>query len=197
MKYKKDLINDISFGDKRDDRDTPLSGPTHPVEFSKCNSESLLKSFLSIKDRCKCILEIGVHRNDKDSSTWVFLNNKPKDCVYLGVDIVDKSFLNDPSKNIHTLKTSSSNFKEVSDYLSTLGCSSIDYLFIDGWHSVNQVIRDWEYSSLLSSLGVVGFHDTTRHPGPERFINNLNPDLWDTEICCNEDNGIGFATPKK
>ena len=193
MKWEEDLTKDVKFHDERDDIDHPFSGVCSPVEFSLCNQQHLIQSFLEIKDSCKTIVEIGVHRNGDQSSTWCFLNKKNKDTLYLGVDVEDKTFLDNAENNIHTLKANSSNYQEVVTTLSNLGCSSIDYLFIDGWHSINQVYADWEFTNLLSPEGVVGFHDVTNHPGPHAFINNLNPEKWETSIWCKEDNGIGFA----
>ena len=78
-----------------------------------------------------------------------------------------------------------------------MGVEKFDFIFIDGDHSVNQVLRDWEYSNLLNDGGIVGFHDTSHHTGPYLFIKNLNTDIWDVvENACPQDYGIGFATKK-
>jgi hypothetical protein len=196
MKWKEDLTKDIRYHDQRDDIDNPHfldMGYPHAIEFSKCNQSKLRESFLKKKDTCKCILEIGVHRNKTISSTSTLLELKNKETFYVGVDILDKSYLNDKDNNIYTIATSSSNYEEIVNLLSSLNIDKIDYLFIDGWHSINQVYQDWEFTKILSKDGVVGFHDTTRHPGPEKFIKNLNTTKWETEILCPEDNGIGFA----
>jgi len=47
-----------------------------------------------------------------------------------------------------------------------LDLDTIDFLFIDGWHSVNQRLADWRYVERLSPGGVVVMHDTNVHPGP-------------------------------
>jgi len=220
-KWKKDLIKDIRFDDEVDnERDYPFGkwigtkqqqGP----EFSACNRKELARSFLSISQKCKVIVEIGVCKvpapptDDWESflrrqplfargtSTYVFLNNKRDETLYLGIDLEDKTFLDDPYKNIHTLQTNSVNYDEVVNKLKELGVDTIDYLFIDGWHSINQVYKDWEYTSLLSETGIVGFHDTTVHPGPSMFTENLNPDIWDVQTYCPDDNGISFVTKKQ
>ncbi len=69
-----------------------------------------------------------------------------------------------------------------------------DFVFIDGWHSINQILQDWEYTKLLAPGGVVGIHDTTGHPGPWFLINNLNPSRWQVEPnLCPDDYGLGYC----
>jgi len=218
MKWQTDLIKDIRFGDFRDDIDYPLhmnefvfSETDMPIikirdrgepDFSKENQSSLLYQFTKIKDQCNCIVEIGVSRsrNFEETSTSILLNNKNKDCLYLGVDIEDKTYLNSEDNNIHSIQIGSEYISDVLSKLKDLGHTKIDFLFIDGWHSINQVMQEWEYTSILSDHGIVGFHDTAYHPGPYFFINNLNTEKWSTitNQCFNlpGDYGIGFAWKK-
>lgn len=215
-KWKNDLIKDIRFDNETDnERDYPFgewigSPQQQGPEFSPCNRGELARSFLSISEKCKVIVEIGVckiHGVTAESwetddrvrltSTYVLLNNKKDDTLYLGIDKECRAFLTNRNKNIHTIETDSSNYDKVVAKLKKLGVDTIDYLFIDGWHSVNQVYKDWEYTSLLSDTGIVGFHDTTSHPGPSLFTKNLNPDIWDVKTYCPGDNGISFVTKKQ
>lgn len=198
MKWEEDLLKDIRLDDEKlNDQDYPFIGRPHGhPEFSPCNREALLNSFSEIRDNCKAILEIGVHRSGQKSSTQALLDSKLNSTQYVGIDILDKSYLNNKELNIHTIRTDSSNYYQVVGFLSSLGIDQIDYFFIDGWHSINQVLKDWEYTKLLSPNGIVGFHDTTRHPGPKAFIEALDPDKWETSVECLLDNGIGFAKRK-
>jgi hypothetical protein len=201
-----DLTEDIRYNDHRDNFDLPeefvpyASNAGCVEEFSSCNREALKESFLSIKDSCKIILEIGVHRNQDDSSTSVFLKNKNDDTYYFGVDIVDKSYLNNPDKRIHTIQSSSQNFLNVMFSIQKitgirLNEVVIDYLFIDGWHSINQVLMDWEYTRAVRD-GIVGFHDVNYHPGPKKFIEKLNTDRFTIDKQCPLDFGIAFIRRK-
>ena len=61
------------------------------------------------------------------------------------------------------------------------GEDSFDFIFIDGWHSINQVLDDWKFTEFLAEGGIVGFHDTNTHPGPMLFVDNLNPDKYIVE----------------
>lgn len=208
MKWMNNLVKNIKTNSKLDDVDDPvgfgapyaekLKIPNPYQEFSPCNHENLVKAISACRVVPKFFLEIGVNRNGSYSSTQTIFNHIPQGGVYLGVDIDDRSYLNNPSKGIYTIKTSSSNFDLVSKMLKDLNVEFLDFILIDGWHSINQVLDDWEYTSLLSPDGVVAFHDTTAHPGPNAFINSLNTDKWEVFAnCCPDDFGFGYCYLKK
>lgn len=197
-KWSQDLIKDIrdfTFNDDNDDMTQRCS-----VEASDCNRNALQEQFFKVRDCCKAILEIGVCRNGDQSFTHVFLKNKRPETVYIGVDINDKSFLDDPSRNIFTIQSDSSDYNRIVEFCRSKGVEQLDFIFIDGWHSINQVMRDWEFTNLLGDRGIVGFHDTAYHYGPNRFVNNLNTERWHViPNACNhttDDYGIGFAWKK-
>lgn len=213
--WRHDLIKDPRYHDYRDDLDWNsgefVTVPTHHIEvrhptehyivtMSQCNLWMLKDQFNLIKNSCKSILEIGVNHNatpTEMTSTKIFISNKLPETVYLGIDINDKSSLDDPTKNVHTLKCDSSNIDYVMNKASSIGITLFDFIFIDGWHSINQVMREWEYTKFLRPGGIVGFHDTAVHPGPNLFLKNLNRARWKVlENCCGfekNDFGIGFA----
>lgn len=217
MRWEQDLIRDIRFNDQRDDLDFDWSNtlfsdlPKYNVtvrdiqgtDFSLEDRTSLLEVINRMKDReqLKCIVEIGVENNLQGlTSTSVFLNNKPDDCVYLGVDLRDLKHLDDPAKNIYTVATPSQSYPAIHHILDKLGVDKIDILFIDGWHSINQLLYDWEYTSRLADHGIVGFHDTAYHPGPYYFVNNLNTQKWNVipnAATSQNDWGIGWAWKKQ
>lgn len=200
MKWEQDLIKDIRTGTSYDDRD---NGDPHPrsyngaVEFTDCNRSSLEEYFKKIKSGCMAILEIGVCRNSSQSSTHVFLNNKRDDCAYVGIDLDDKSFLNNDAKRVYTIRNSSSDIYTNMEIMQRHGIDKFDFIFIDGWHSINQCLIDWEYTNWLSEGGIVGFHDVSCHPGPREFINALDTSKWNVvKNTCPDDWGIGFAWKK-
>ena len=141
------LINKVEMVDSsKNDLDFPWypinAGPGRIVrEFSFDNVRVLLEQLKLLKSKKKkiVIVEIGVHRNLYDtSSTSCVLANKRADDIYLGIDIEDKSFLNNPERNVHTIKTSSHNYTEVLQKLQVeIGAAEIDLLIIDGYHSIN------------------------------------------------------------
>ncbi len=215
MKWEQDLTRDIRTFTDYDDQDRFCDLLKHPngyddfaikiggdpqkgyAEVTDCNRQALLFNFLRIKENCKSILEIGIGRNGKDSFSYIFTENKNKDTVYIGIDLDDRSFLNDEINNIHTFKSDSSDYSNNLKLFESLNVHSFDFIFIDGWHSINQVLRDWEYTNLLTDNGIVGFHDVSCHPGPYYFVKNLNRDKWLVgENCCPYDWGVSFVSKK-
>jgi hypothetical protein len=203
MKWEQDLIRDIRTGTEYDDRDGD-SGVPHPDssrwpwrEVTEENRAALTERFLKVRDTCQSILEIGVCRNLEESIAYRFLEHKKPETIYVGIDLDDKSFLNDSSKHIYTIQGSSSSVEENIEKMKSLGVQEFGFIFIDGWHSINQCLIDWEYTRLLAPNGIVGFHDTSVHPGPYHFIKALNKDIWEVEEnVCPTDWGIGFARRK-
>jgi len=205
MKWEQDLIRDIRWPDgQNNDDDGNQAGriirdqqSMYPHdEFSVCNRAALTEKFLSVKDQVTAILEIGVCRNGNNSSTYTFLNNKNDNTAYVGIDLNDKSFLNNQEKRIYTICGNSSDVDQNIETMKSYGITELDFIFIDGWHSINQVLIDWEYTKILSPNGIVAFHDVSEHPGPYLFTRNLNLDVWNVDICCPDDWGIGFAWRK-
>ena len=199
MKWKTDLTKDIRFGSVVDDIDNPipelgLKSSTPSIEFTYANHVALQEAIDRCKPKPKTFLEIGVCRNNEHSSTHTILKNLPNDGIDLGVDIDDKTFIDNAEKGIHTIRTSSSNYEEVIFKLKSLGVDKLDFIFIDGWHSINQVLFDWEYTNLLSDGGVVALHDTTAHPGPFLFMKFLDRSIWEVHPnLCQSDHGLGYC----
>ena len=80
-------------------------------EFSICN-QTIVKDIL-LNNNIQTIVEIGVYRQEPNQhfafglptcpSTVIILENKHDECKYLGIDIYNKMFLNNATKNIFTL----------------------------------------------------------------------------------------------
>ena len=168
------------------------------VEFSKDDQDVLYKhlvELMSRKDRI-VIVEIGVCRNEyHQTSTSIFIDNKRPGDIYIGIDISDKSFLNDPSRGVFTIQSPSQDFDRIFDFFNSVGISEIDLFMVDGWHSVNQVYAEWTYTQLLSSVGVVVFHDTNAHPGPYFMMKSIDSRMYDVRKYMTDvqDWGIGVA----
>jgi hypothetical protein len=173
-------------------------------EFSSDNQEVLETYFLDFLNHTKkdriVIVEIGVSRNAyENTSVSVFLKNKRPQDVYFGIDIDDKSFLDDVTKNIHTVRCPSENMDKVLEKMSDLGIYDIDILMIDGWHSINQCYFEWEnYTQLLASGGMVFMHDTNFHPGPYFLVDSIDVNQYDVykHLWDIQDWGISVAVKK-
>ena len=152
------------------------------TNFTAYNRSKLLEYFQRVPD-CRAILEIGVNNNpDNLTSTSVFLSNKKDDTIYIGVDIEDKSNLNNEHKNIYTLQYRSENINTVMNFAKYKGVKQFDFIFIDGWHSVEQVQKELAYAEYLSPRGIIGFHDVNHHPGPIYALQNLDKNIWNIDI---------------
>jgi hypothetical protein len=205
MRWEHDLIRDIrthSDFDNADQNDGRIQVPAGwswpPAEVMDDNAEALRERFLRVRDQCPAVLEIGVNRiNNGPTTTGVILDNKHPDTIYVGIDLDDKSFLNDASKNIHTIRANSFSVQENIAKIKELGVTEFGFIFIDGWHSIHAVMIEWEYTALLAPHGIVGFHDTTQHPGPHYFVKALDKDIWNVEEnVCPTNHGMGFAWRK-
>lgn len=163
-------------------------------EISNDNYNLVLN--LSSKYFDKGILEIGVNRNNR-SFTHAILDKKPDHIKYLGVDIEDKSSINNAKKNIFTLKENSFNQTAIRNFLKEINLNHLSFILIDGWHSLNACINDWQYADLLAENGVVVFHDTNSHPGPAIFLDAINPDIFRVEKFFQKEDDYGMAIAYK
>ena len=109
----------------------------------------------------------------------------------------DKSHLDDPARRVFTVRGDSSDRHAVFALMDRLGLPEIDFLFIDGWHSVNQCVRDWRYTDRLSARGIVMLHDTNVHPGPVTLFDAIDEKPFTKIRYCTEgpDWGIAAITP--
>jgi hypothetical protein len=179
------------------DHDAPFWGWPDGPEVSDCNLGIVSDTLKQMGPHCQSILEIGIHRNDGRSMTNILMDNRPEGSIYLGVDLDDKSYLDDPTKNLHTIKSNSHDQLAVRQKLAMIGIKSIDLLFIDGWHSVNTTVNDWMYTDLLSPFGVVILHDTNAHPGCVALFEAVDENLFFKERYCTEkDMGIAVFRRK-
>ena len=80
------------------------------------------------------------------------------------------------------------------------GHQFIDFMFIDGWHSINQVISEWQYWEKMIPNGVMAFHDTNHHPGPVAVLDAIDTNIFTVEYFGRElgisDWGVGVVQRK-
>jgi len=192
---KRDLYRDYRTFTDYDDYEWPTKF-TPPIEVSEENAIIFMHYFCMLRNECKSILEIGVRNNKEDSFTKLLVNNKLTSTKYFGVDIDDKSFMNDKENNVYTMQTDSSNIEEVLSFTKSHEIETFDFILIDGWPAINQVLNDWRYIEYLSKDGIVALHDTNFHPGPTYLVDNLNCDRYEVYKKCEQDLdwGITFIT---
>ena len=178
------------------DNENPIidqDGKVFP-EISDCNRDVVKTVIHSFGGNLKSIMEIGVHRsesNGDDTFTSIFLKEKPQHCIYIGIDLGNKSFLDDKDNNIFTLECNSIEQDRVRNFLKKNNVDKLDILSIDGYHSVNMTVNDWKYADLLSDNGVVIIHDTNYHPGDVVMPYAVDENIFEiTKHCLGSDCGI-------
>jgi cephalosporin hydroxylase len=158
--------------------------PIPPVHFSDLDHAALRYAYSKLTKAPQLIVEIGVDACDntfEKTSTGTLLNIKPAECMYVGMDVNDKSHLNNFEKNIYTIRGDSANHPALYQLMEWHGKTEIDLLFIDGWHSVNQVLKEWKYWEKMIPNGVMAFHDINHHPGPVAVLNAIDTDMFTVE----------------
>ena len=132
-----------------------------------------------------CVVEIGVSTGASASVWQQFL---APDGIYVGVDID----LLDPSQGLYApMKKTVERFKDDSRMKFVIGNSQlpntfdkvkdllgnkpVDFLFIDGEHSLSGAKNDYEiYSPLVDDNGgIIAFHDATRNGNVRWVIENI------------------------
>ena len=150
----------------------------------------LLRWVIMSTPKQELLVEIGVDRNGTNSFTWTMISERGNG-YYIGIDRDNKSFIDQPDKRILTIKGDSSHMSHFLSIVNDLGLWDIDVLLIDGWHSVNQVLRDWRYADMVR--GAVVFHDTNAHPGPMLVFDAIDELKWRKEKFFENERDYGMA----
>lgn len=142
------------------------------------------------------VLEIGVARNPDFSRCFTSVFFKyPEKFKYLGVDIEDRSHIKQHNPKANFIQTDSSNFYAIRQKMVSCEMGRLEVLLIDGWHSMNAVIKDWHYAKLVQKGGVVILHDTNHHPGPKVLLECIDPNIFKIDIYFRknlDDNGMAI-----
>ena len=159
-------------------------------EITDRDINKLIGVLMLIPNR-ELIVEIGVDRNPNRSFTRALIDNKPSGCVYVGIDTLDRSRIRNARKGIYFIQGDSSDMGLLESFMSEMGLKYIDLLFLDGDHSVNQVVKDWRYSKWVR--GAVVFHDTNAHPGPLLVFDAIDEYMWRKEKFFEKDPDYGMG----
>lgn len=180
-----------------DRRDGPLFNWPNNIEVSDCNLDVVEAEIKRLGDRYRACMDIGVARNGERSMSHRYISMKPPGATYVGVDLDDKSHLDDPANNVWTLRTDSCEQDRVRSFLRDKGVDKLDLLAIDGYHSIEVTINDWRYADLLSDHGIVIVHDTNHHPGDIALCEAVDRDLFELQrYCTANDSGIAVFRRK-
>lgn len=178
------------------DQDMPPYGWVSSVEVTDCNLQVVRSVVKDLGKKLRAAMEIGVNRNGERSMSRIIMDERPEGSFYLGVDIDDKSYLDDEYTNTWTIRANSHDQERIRGFIHSKGIKNLDLLFIDGWHSINTCVNDWLYTDMLTDHGVVILHDTNSHPGPIGLFEAIDEDLYYKQRYC-LDNDFGIAVIKR
>lgn len=170
-----------------------------PRHFSELDHMALTTAYNMLDETPKLIVEIGVDRSEsyEVSSTSTLLKLKPKDCMYIGIDIADKSSLNSIENNVYTIRGNSANHEELYKLMDWYSIPKIDMMFVDGDHSVNQVLLEWKYWERMISRGVMAYHDTNYHPGPVSLLDAVDTNIFSVDYFGRGEHDWGVGIVKR
>jgi len=188
LKYFPDLEPEVN-----NDQDEPPFGWTGLQEISDGNRAIVTRTIEHLGSTLQAAMEIGVDRSDAASMSRIIMEGRPAGSFYLGIDLVDKSYLNNTEANTWTVQCNSHDQTKIRDFLSLRGITQLDLLFIDGWHSVNTCVNDWRYTDLLRPGGIVLLHDSNSHPGCAALFDAVDDTVYDKARYCTEESDFGIA----
>jgi len=172
----------------------------NPFGFQAIDRQALREEIIRLGSDLRYIMEIGVSivriEEESKGSTQVILENKPADAIYVGFDINDHGGWVREHPNCYFFACDSENMEFIEAKLKEVGMPEIDLYLIDGWHSVNKVLKEWRYTKWLSRHGSVVMHDISCHPCGLVF-DAIDEELFDKRR--HESNGswgLGIAVKK-
>lgn len=163
--------------------------------FTQCNYD-LICDYMR-KHNPQSILEIGVVRDDFNlNSTKAILDNKSCDATYVGIDSRYVPDIYNWLKKQYFFQSDSKDQQKIRLFLKEMNISSFDFIFIDGYHSMDYFLNDWTYTDMLTKDGTVMFHDTNHHPGPREFFDAIDENIFEKSKHCLYDYGMGVVKRK-
>jgi hypothetical protein len=183
------------FSDEADWTDMCLRCKPFGTPFSAAN-RAVLSSY--VEPWMRLIVEIGVSRDGYDlSSSKILIENKHPDCRYVGIDPEDRSWITSLGQNVTFLRNSSWDVIGNLKHILNDRCSQIDLLMIDGDHSVNSLLKEWEYAKFVPPGGAIVLHDTNFHPGPWCLCESVDPNIFEVTKLCEDYNDYGLAVLRR
>lgn len=167
------------FSDSSDFIDGIIDAPITLIQtngngqFSKENGEILKE--LMLKTNPDVVVEIGIARHHRfsNSSTHTLFDNKKENCKYFGIDL-DYTGIYEYETYQPNIKLLIGNSGDQNIIDVVKNNSPIDILLIDGDHSINGFLQDWEYVKYVRKGGFIVCHDTNNHPGPFYFYDAID-----------------------
>jgi hypothetical protein len=150
-----------------------------PNEYFSARNSYLLFDCIEIlelnTEKSGTIMEIGIGQKKryKFTSTATILNTKGDAVIYVGIDAENREWLLGKKPNIFLYQNLSTNvFEKINKK------KYVDLLHIDGSHSVNGILIDWQFSQLVKDTGMILLHDIKAHPGPRLLVDAIDRDIY-------------------
>jgi hypothetical protein len=158
------------------------------VVYNAIQKERELAEALAYARDKKVIVEIG---SAAGGTVWAWCQVAAPDATIISIDLPDgigggqHSYLAEQrteafkqaDQTVHMIRGDSHSERTKMRLLEILDGRKIDFLFIDGDHTLEGVTKDWEMYGELADI--VGFHDIVKHTHPELQWSRVD-ELWDT-----------------
>ena len=164
--------------------------------FSYRNREVLYESMKILQlhhDVDKTILELGIGNRRKflNTSTFLLTCFKHPNVKYIGVDFRGRGWLHDVNENVYV-------YRSKTEYFLPTFNEEIDLLLIDGGHSVDNILIDWQFSSFVKNDGIILLHDIKVHPGPNVLIDAIDTEIYKVDrYFLDDEDDFGIAVVYK
>jgi hypothetical protein len=135
-----------------------------------------------VNEKSRRILEIGIGHSNRavNTSTFILAKAKWSDVFYIGIDRQKRDWMGvlrnssmyvyeERSENVLERWNSTHNYSER---------KNLDLLHIDGSHSVNGVLTDWQFTQFVKDTGIIVLHDIKCHPGPRLLVDAIDRDIY-------------------
>lgn len=158
------------------------------VVYGAIQKERELTEALNYARDKKVIVEIG---SAAGGTVWAWCQVAADDATIISIDLPDGiggGHLSDlaqqraeafkkGNQTVHMIRGDSHNERTKQRLLQILDGRKIDFLFIDGDHTLEGVTKDWEMYGELADI--VGFHDIIKHTHPDLQWSRVD-ELWET-----------------
>lgn len=174
QQYYPDIFNEIAT-------------ETEPIDYFSYRNRDLLASCMfklglhkpdPAPSRIGGILEIGIGQEERflNTSTFILTAYKHYWNDYCGIDRGDRKWLKEISGNIELYESESIEVLEI--FKEYFYWKPFVLLHIDGDHSVEGVIIDWQFSQFVRDNGIILLHDIKAHPGPKLLVDAIDRDVY-------------------
>lgn len=185
-------LNEIFWNLTKEKFTTP---PTYPYGHEQLRLiENILQNIAKNNSEKSLVMEIGVDEmSDKHGPDWngvaltnIMLHAREENIHYIGIDVRDCNHVTKKAKGVDFLQADTREQILIENTVTNLAKNlqienykkPVSLLLIDGNHSLNLTLNDFEYSRLVHNEGFMFLHDTNVHPGPSVLFDAIDKDVY-------------------